>query len=294
MKEETQDEDIPDLESNDNEGQVMRITEMDEETFIWTKWGPGCENALTNFLSRSDEKEKPKSKQEKSSKEEIDGNLKIEAKCMAVTRAMTRQMLEPMMQEIFIDPPPLTQQEMVQIPEELKKESELFSLELIKKQRRLDSKLMDIFKNIAENKSFVAKRIPQDQEQFRLQERAPQMSNQELVMQLRELKGTIEVLFDIIANAATEYNKREADSHQQEQDRQDNHDNFQQNSDYNEFLGFKKQKELQKQYQQMQQYQQQAALQSPQPTQAITGPTQTLQQRQFTNQISSLRRIILV
>uniref|UniRef100_A0A915JCX4 Uncharacterized protein n=1 Tax=Romanomermis culicivorax TaxID=13658 RepID=A0A915JCX4_ROMCU len=47
---------------------------------------------------------------------------------------------------------------------------------------------------------------------------------------------------------------------------------------------FKWQKELKKQYQQMQQFQQQAALQSPQLTQAITGPTQTLHQGQFTNQ----------
>uniref|UniRef100_A0A915HZE4 Uncharacterized protein n=1 Tax=Romanomermis culicivorax TaxID=13658 RepID=A0A915HZE4_ROMCU len=45
----------------------------------------------------------------------------------------------------------------------------------------------------------------------------------------------------------------------------------------------KRQKELQKQYQQMQQFQQQAALQLPQPTQATTGPTQTLHQGQFTN-----------
>uniref|UniRef100_A0A915IDG6 Uncharacterized protein n=1 Tax=Romanomermis culicivorax TaxID=13658 RepID=A0A915IDG6_ROMCU len=36
----------------------------------------------------------------------------------------------------------------------------------------------------------------------------------------------------------------------------------------------------------MQQYQQQAALQPPQPTQAIMGPTQTLCQGQFTNQQS--------
>uniref|UniRef100_A0A915J9E8 Uncharacterized protein n=1 Tax=Romanomermis culicivorax TaxID=13658 RepID=A0A915J9E8_ROMCU len=62
---------------------------------------------------------------------------------------------------------------------------------------------------------------------------------------------------------------------------QDSHENFEQNSDYKEFLEFKKQKELQKQYQQ---FQQQAALQQPQPTQAITGLTQTLHQGQFTNQ----------
>uniref|UniRef100_A0A915J6F9 Uncharacterized protein n=1 Tax=Romanomermis culicivorax TaxID=13658 RepID=A0A915J6F9_ROMCU len=42
----------------------------------------------------------------------------------------------------------------------------------------------------------------------------------ELATQLRELKGTVETLFDIIANAATEDNKREAKSHRQEPDRQ--------------------------------------------------------------------------
>uniref|UniRef100_A0A915I4R0 Uncharacterized protein n=1 Tax=Romanomermis culicivorax TaxID=13658 RepID=A0A915I4R0_ROMCU len=52
----------------------------------------------------------------------------------------------------------------------------------------------------------------QEQEQFRLQERAPEMSMQELVTQLHELKGTVEALFDIIVNAATEDNKREAHS----------------------------------------------------------------------------------
>uniref|UniRef100_A0A915HMQ0 Uncharacterized protein n=1 Tax=Romanomermis culicivorax TaxID=13658 RepID=A0A915HMQ0_ROMCU len=46
------------------------------------------------------------------------------------------------------------------------------------------------------------------------------MSNKELGTQLRELKGTIEALFDIITNAATEDNKREADSRQQEPDTQ--------------------------------------------------------------------------
>uniref|UniRef100_A0A915KGA5 Uncharacterized protein n=1 Tax=Romanomermis culicivorax TaxID=13658 RepID=A0A915KGA5_ROMCU len=46
------------------------------------------------------------------------------------------------------------------------------------------------------------------------------MSNQELGMQLCKLKGTIEALFDIIVNAATEDNKREVDSRQQELDRQ--------------------------------------------------------------------------
>uniref|UniRef100_A0A915K1J1 Uncharacterized protein n=1 Tax=Romanomermis culicivorax TaxID=13658 RepID=A0A915K1J1_ROMCU len=59
-----------------------------------------------------------------------------------------------------------------------------------------------------------------DQERFRLQERAPVTSTQELAMQLSKLKGTMEALLDIIANAATEDNKREADSRQQEPDRQ--------------------------------------------------------------------------
>uniref|UniRef100_A0A915IZ26 PiggyBac transposable element-derived protein domain-containing protein n=1 Tax=Romanomermis culicivorax TaxID=13658 RepID=A0A915IZ26_ROMCU len=63
-------------------------------------------------------------------------------------------------------------------------------------------------------------RMPQNQERFHPQERAPEMSNQELVTQLRELKGTIKAVLDIIANATTEDNKREANSHQQELDRQ--------------------------------------------------------------------------
>uniref|UniRef100_A0A915L6R5 Uncharacterized protein n=1 Tax=Romanomermis culicivorax TaxID=13658 RepID=A0A915L6R5_ROMCU len=46
------------------------------------------------------------------------------------------------------------------------------------------------------------------------------MSTQELVTQLWELKGTVEALFDIVANAATKDNKREADSRRQEPDRQ--------------------------------------------------------------------------
>uniref|UniRef100_A0A915KJ53 Uncharacterized protein n=1 Tax=Romanomermis culicivorax TaxID=13658 RepID=A0A915KJ53_ROMCU len=54
-------------------------------------------------------------------------------------------------------------------------------------------------------------RIPQDQERFWPQERAPEMSTQELPTQLRQLKGTVEALFDIIGNASTEDNKREAD-----------------------------------------------------------------------------------
>uniref|UniRef100_A0A915JHP0 Uncharacterized protein n=1 Tax=Romanomermis culicivorax TaxID=13658 RepID=A0A915JHP0_ROMCU len=62
-------------------------------------------------------------------------------------------MLEPETQETFIDPSPRAQQEIDQIPGEAKKEVELFSLELIKKQQRLDPKLMDIFKKIAENSS---------------------------------------------------------------------------------------------------------------------------------------------
>uniref|UniRef100_A0A915IR75 Uncharacterized protein n=1 Tax=Romanomermis culicivorax TaxID=13658 RepID=A0A915IR75_ROMCU len=54
---------------------------------------------------------------------------------MAVTRAMIKQMLEPETQETFIDPLPPTQQEIDQTPEEAKKESELFSLDLIRKQQ---------------------------------------------------------------------------------------------------------------------------------------------------------------
>uniref|UniRef100_A0A915K249 Uncharacterized protein n=1 Tax=Romanomermis culicivorax TaxID=13658 RepID=A0A915K249_ROMCU len=46
------------------------------------------------------------------------------------------------------------------------------------------------------------------------------MSNQELATPLCGLKGTVEALFNIIANTATEDNKREARSHQQEPDRQ--------------------------------------------------------------------------
>uniref|UniRef100_A0A915J6S4 Uncharacterized protein n=1 Tax=Romanomermis culicivorax TaxID=13658 RepID=A0A915J6S4_ROMCU len=63
-------------------------------------------------------------------------------------------------------------------------------------------------------------RVPQDQERFCLQERAREMSNQELATQLGELKGTLKALFNIIANAASKDNKREADSRRQEPDRQ--------------------------------------------------------------------------
>uniref|UniRef100_A0A915HLM7 Uncharacterized protein n=1 Tax=Romanomermis culicivorax TaxID=13658 RepID=A0A915HLM7_ROMCU len=52
------------------------------------------------------------------------------------------------------------------------------------------------------------------------EERAPKISHQELVTQLCKLKGTVEALFDIIANATTEDNKTEADSHRQELDGQ--------------------------------------------------------------------------
>uniref|UniRef100_A0A915L7X2 Uncharacterized protein n=1 Tax=Romanomermis culicivorax TaxID=13658 RepID=A0A915L7X2_ROMCU len=51
-------------------------------------------------------------------------------------------------------------------------------------------------------------------------ERAPKISDQELAAQLGELKGTVEALFDVIGNALTEDNKREADSRPQELDRQ--------------------------------------------------------------------------
>uniref|UniRef100_A0A915L566 Uncharacterized protein n=1 Tax=Romanomermis culicivorax TaxID=13658 RepID=A0A915L566_ROMCU len=46
------------------------------------------------------------------------------------------------------------------------------------------------------------------------------MSNQELGMKLHQLKGTIKVLFNIMANAATEDNKRETENRHQEQERQ--------------------------------------------------------------------------
>uniref|UniRef100_A0A915JWX1 Uncharacterized protein n=1 Tax=Romanomermis culicivorax TaxID=13658 RepID=A0A915JWX1_ROMCU len=50
MKEKTQDEDVSDLESNDKEGQVIRIMEMDEETFIWTKSGTYIPPNTTTFV----------------------------------------------------------------------------------------------------------------------------------------------------------------------------------------------------------------------------------------------------
>uniref|UniRef100_A0A915KMX6 Uncharacterized protein n=1 Tax=Romanomermis culicivorax TaxID=13658 RepID=A0A915KMX6_ROMCU len=87
------------------------------------------------------EKEKIRSKKRESNEEIEDKNVNTEPEFMAVTRAMTKQMLEPKTQETFIDPPPPTQQEIDQMPEEAKKESKLFSLELIKKEQQLDSKL---------------------------------------------------------------------------------------------------------------------------------------------------------
>uniref|UniRef100_A0A915K693 Uncharacterized protein n=1 Tax=Romanomermis culicivorax TaxID=13658 RepID=A0A915K693_ROMCU len=50
IMEESQDEEVPELESDDEEGQVMRITEMDEETFIWTKWGTYIPPNTTTFV----------------------------------------------------------------------------------------------------------------------------------------------------------------------------------------------------------------------------------------------------
>uniref|UniRef100_A0A915JBV1 Uncharacterized protein n=1 Tax=Romanomermis culicivorax TaxID=13658 RepID=A0A915JBV1_ROMCU len=67
-QEEVQDEEIPELESDDEQEQVMWITEMEEETFIWTK---------------SDEKEKPRSKNQGNNEERVDENVKTEAECMA-------------------------------------------------------------------------------------------------------------------------------------------------------------------------------------------------------------------
>uniref|UniRef100_A0A915JK21 Uncharacterized protein n=1 Tax=Romanomermis culicivorax TaxID=13658 RepID=A0A915JK21_ROMCU len=39
LQEEVKEEDLPELESDDDQEEVMRITEMNEETFIWTKNG---------------------------------------------------------------------------------------------------------------------------------------------------------------------------------------------------------------------------------------------------------------
>uniref|UniRef100_A0A915I3E5 Uncharacterized protein n=1 Tax=Romanomermis culicivorax TaxID=13658 RepID=A0A915I3E5_ROMCU len=98
LQEEIKDEDLPVLESHDEQEQ---------------------------------EKEKTGGKKQESNDELKDKNLNMEAECMAVTRVMTKQMLEPETQETFIDPPPPTQLEIDQTPEEAKKESKLFSLELI-------------------------------------------------------------------------------------------------------------------------------------------------------------------
>uniref|UniRef100_A0A915JI98 Integrase catalytic domain-containing protein n=1 Tax=Romanomermis culicivorax TaxID=13658 RepID=A0A915JI98_ROMCU len=90
----------------------------------------GCENAFTDFLLRSDEKEKPKTKSEKSNEEKIDEKPNTEPECMAVAQAMMRQMLELETQEMFINPSPPRQQDIDHITEEVKKESKIFSLDL--------------------------------------------------------------------------------------------------------------------------------------------------------------------
>uniref|UniRef100_A0A915K4K3 Uncharacterized protein n=1 Tax=Romanomermis culicivorax TaxID=13658 RepID=A0A915K4K3_ROMCU len=113
----------------------------------------GRENAFPDFLSRSDEKDKPRGGNREGNEEKVDEKLKTEAECMTVMRAMTRQMLETKTQETFINPPPPTPQDIGQVPQEAKKQSELFSLDLVKKQQLLDSKLVDIFRNIGENSS---------------------------------------------------------------------------------------------------------------------------------------------
>uniref|UniRef100_A0A915HEG7 Uncharacterized protein n=1 Tax=Romanomermis culicivorax TaxID=13658 RepID=A0A915HEG7_ROMCU len=59
---------------------------------------------------KSEEKEKLKQKQE-GNDEEIGKELQVSNECMAVTRAMMKQMLEPETQETFINLPPPTQQE---------------------------------------------------------------------------------------------------------------------------------------------------------------------------------------
>uniref|UniRef100_A0A915IVN7 Uncharacterized protein n=1 Tax=Romanomermis culicivorax TaxID=13658 RepID=A0A915IVN7_ROMCU len=44
------DEELPKLESDDEQEQVMRITEMDDETFIWTKYGTYIPPNTTSFV----------------------------------------------------------------------------------------------------------------------------------------------------------------------------------------------------------------------------------------------------
>uniref|UniRef100_A0A915L8Z4 Uncharacterized protein n=1 Tax=Romanomermis culicivorax TaxID=13658 RepID=A0A915L8Z4_ROMCU len=50
IKEEGQNEEVPELESDDEEGQVMRIREMGEETFIWIKSGMYIPPNTTTFV----------------------------------------------------------------------------------------------------------------------------------------------------------------------------------------------------------------------------------------------------
>uniref|UniRef100_A0A915J1R9 Reverse transcriptase RNase H-like domain-containing protein n=1 Tax=Romanomermis culicivorax TaxID=13658 RepID=A0A915J1R9_ROMCU len=109
----------------------------------------GCENAFADFLSRSDEKDKPRSRNREGNKEKVDEKAKTEAECTAVMRAMTRQMIEPETQETFIDPPPLMQKEKDQIPVEAKRESELFSLNLSAVQSFEDGKAPDAETTVA-------------------------------------------------------------------------------------------------------------------------------------------------
>uniref|UniRef100_A0A915JXG8 Uncharacterized protein n=1 Tax=Romanomermis culicivorax TaxID=13658 RepID=A0A915JXG8_ROMCU len=128
-----------------------------EEDISMTSWNPGTEQPIAGSIPRngqeSDEKEKLRSKKQESNEEKEDKKLNAEAECMAVMRVMTKQMLELETRETFIDPPPPTQQEIDQTPVEAKKESELFYLDLIRKQKQLDSKLVDIFKNIGQSSS---------------------------------------------------------------------------------------------------------------------------------------------
>uniref|UniRef100_A0A915I377 Uncharacterized protein n=1 Tax=Romanomermis culicivorax TaxID=13658 RepID=A0A915I377_ROMCU len=74
------------------------------------KWAKNGRKLGEKSGSTSEEKEKLKQKRE-GNDEENGKELQVSNECMAVTRAMMKQMLEPETQETFINPPPPTQQE---------------------------------------------------------------------------------------------------------------------------------------------------------------------------------------